>query len=866
MKRHLIATLILLAALTCTAGATDWHLNPGDSIQAVIHIASDGDTIHVYNGSYYGFCSAEELNASYNANLYNYYRTFTALAEGTSTYTACTVDTPGTEKRTVTVGSGAGNGWTCPSGCTCFAIGADSRTEYTKFNETLQFIKRYKDDLDFIVYAGDMDSVQINKETYSDVQLNNLPSYWVMGNHEISPGPGVTYIRDLYPCLANTVNMFNDGRNSTYSFEYNDTHVVVIDVYSENADGNTPEGGPQYNWLQSDLALTDKSRQIFVAGHEPAYPQNRHVGDSLDQYPEDRDAFWELLDNYSVEAYFCGHTHYYSRNSSYLNVTQVDTGNMRWRIVGSGDGNSTVVFVAVASDGANSTISVYSSDVEGNDFNLTDEYTINNSFVATYCTCVCGDICVDETGWWRDGGAFNMTGTPIQAAIDNATTGNTIFVYNGTYTENVIVNRSLTLRGESRDAVTVQANDSDNHVFNVTADMVNISGFTVTGVTGKGKAGMCLNNADYCNIFDNNFSNNCNGIYLLSSCEHNTLHNNTVNRNEDNGIYLSRSCNNMLLKNVISKGVYGIHLAYSSNHNTITENVVNLCSSNGIDMTDSDSNQITKNKLNSSTNCGIRMHRSDSNIVADNSFNDNKYGIFTYRSHNNVLTNNTASDNEDDGILLNYRNDGTRVTNNTLVNNTNGITLRVSCTNMVSKNNANRNKQYGIYLWASSNDNTLTNNTVTDNNYGIFLNSSSDNWIYNNYLDNIQNAADDGTNIWNITNTTGSNIMGGPFIGGNYWSDYGGVDVNRDGFGDMAYPIGSNYDYLPLVPLCGDLDGNMLVDATDLQLLLDHVFTDTPINECAGDVDGNGNINIMDVRLLMNHITNPAGYPLNGTC
>ncbi len=99
----------------------------------------------------------------------------------------------------------------------------------------------------------------------------------------------------------------------------------------------------------------------------------------------------------------------------------------------------------------------------------------------------------------------------------------------------------------------------------------------------------------------------------------------------------------MLVKNVISKGVYGIHLASSSNHNTITENVVDLCSSNGVDMTYSDSNQITKNKVNSSTNCGIRMHLSDSNIVADNSFNDNKYGIFTYRSHNNVLTNNMAS-------------------------------------------------------------------------------------------------------------------------------------------------------------------------------------------------------------------------------
>jgi hypothetical protein len=27
--------------------------------------------------------------------------------------------------------------------------------------------------------------------------------------------------------------------------------------------------------------------------------------------------------------------------------------------------------------------------------------------------CTCGDICVNETGWWRDGGAFNASGTPI---------------------------------------------------------------------------------------------------------------------------------------------------------------------------------------------------------------------------------------------------------------------------------------------------------------------------------------------------------------------------------------------------------------------------------------------------------------------
>ncbi|MCD4797785.1 MAG: hypothetical protein K8R06_00225, partial [Methanosarcinales archaeon] len=63
----------------------------------------------------------------------------------------------------------------------------------------------------------------------------------------------------------------------------------------------------------------------------------------------------------------------------------------------------------------------------------------------------CGDdICVNTSGWWRDGGALNLNATtPIQAAVDNATAGDTIFVWNGSYTENVdIATAHLTLRGE----------------------------------------------------------------------------------------------------------------------------------------------------------------------------------------------------------------------------------------------------------------------------------------------------------------------------------------------------------------------------------------------------------------------------------
>ncbi len=167
----------------------------------------------------------------------------------------------------------------------------------------------------------------------------------------------------------------------------------------------------------------------------------------------------------------------------------------------------------------------------------------------------------------------------------------------------------------------------------------------------------------------------------------------------------------------------------------------------------------------------------------------------------------------------------------------------------------------------------LAGNRVTDNSgYGIRLyNASNNNLIYNNYLANTQNAYDDCTNIWNTTDTTGPNIVGGPEIGGNYWSDYGGTDDDGDGFGEAVHNIagGSNQDHLPLVyaPVtCGDITGDGTIDTVDLLLLLEYAVAGTPVDACIGDIDGNGHINSLDVLLLMDYINNPAGYSLNCPC
>ena len=168
---------------------------------------------------------------------------------------------------------------------------------------------------------------------------------------------------------------------------------------------------------------------------------------------------------------------------------------------------------------------------------------------AAALSCGDGDICVNETGWWRDGGALNASGTPIQAAVDNANAGETICVAAGSYTENVdIATPHLTLRGEGAGEVTVNVTSILDHAFEVTANYVNISGFNATGATDFPHAGIYLDGVDHCNISENTVSNNYRGIYLGDSSNYCTLRINSSLYNNA-GIYLSSPSNNMLTSN-----------------------------------------------------------------------------------------------------------------------------------------------------------------------------------------------------------------------------------------------------------------------------------------------------------------------------
>jgi len=192
----------------------------------------------------------------------------------------------------------------------------------------------------------------------------------------------------------------------------------------------------------------------------------------------------------------------------------------------------------------------------------------------------------------------------IQEAIYAANSSDTIEVASGTYSENLIINKSITLSGAGKSStyITGNANDQSTIFINDTENVI-ITGFTISNEPGKDASHFGIK------------------IFYSSNCE---INNNIITETQD-GIYLKRSSNNDITSNIIeNNNANGISLTTYSDSNEFIENTINNNGLNGIKLIYSSSNIFHDNEL-ISNDVGIDLHQlSNSNIFYDNSFSDNK--------------------------------------------------------------------------------------------------------------------------------------------------------------------------------------------------------------------------------------------------
>jgi parallel beta-helix repeat protein len=146
--------------------------------------------------------------------------------------------------------------------------------------------------------------------------------------------------------------------------------------------------------------------------------------------------------------------------------------------------------------------------------------------------------------------------------VNAASAGDMIIVRDGSYNESVKVNKSLTIVSENgADSTIVHAANSTDYVFELIAEYVTLSGFTIEKASD---CGILISRVNNCNISNNIVSSNFQGIYLANSSQ-NIISNNTAKNNGNNGIYLQESNSNVIYLNNFMNNSCNVYSSNSTN-------------------------------------------------------------------------------------------------------------------------------------------------------------------------------------------------------------------------------------------------------------------------------------------------------------
>jgi nitrous oxidase accessory protein len=363
----------------------------------------------------------------------------------------------------------------------------------------------------------------------------------------------------------------------------------------------------------------------------------------------------------------------------------------------------------------------------------------------------------------------------IKEAIAQAKDFDTIVVKKGTYKEyDILVDKPLTIIGEDYPVID---GESKGEIITVISDNVTVDGLFIINVGNSyttDYAAIRVKNSKNFLIQNLVLEKLFFGIYIEKSRDGKVFHNKIIGDaieeyNSGNGIQLWYSKNVEIEHNFIQHVRDGIYLEFS-NFCTIKNNVSSL-----------------------NVRYGLHFMFSNDDIYQDNEFSDNGAGVAVMFSKRIKMYNNLFKENwgtASYGMLLKEINDA-EIIGNTFEQNTIGISIEGS-NRMIYKNNNFINNGWAIKVRGACYTNSFLENNFLYNSFDISYNSK----INDNVFDS------------------------------NYWSNYTGYDLDKDGVGDVPYRPVKLFSYIVnRTPETIILLRSLFIDIIDFSEKVSPVFT-----------------------------------------
>ena len=363
----------------------------------------------------------------------------------------------------------------------------------------------------------------------------------------------------------------------------------------------------------------------------------------------------------------------------------------------------------------------------------------------------------------------------IQEGVQKASPYDTVLVQKGTYKEvDILIDKPLVLKGENYPLID---GEFKGEIITIVSDNVTVDGLFIinvgTSYTKDYAAVRVIKSENFLLqnlVLEKLFF----GIYLEKSNNGKIYHNNIIGDAEEeynsgNGIQLWYSNHVEIENNIISQVRDGIYLEFA-----------NFCT-------------IRNNKSSNNIRYGLHFMFSNNDLYSNNTFENNGAGVAVMFSKEITMHNNVFRDNWGTaayGMLLKEINDS-EILGNTFEDNTVGINIEGS-NRVTYKNNDFIGNGWAIKSRGACYTNLFIENNFLFNSFDLSYNSK----LNDNKFEN------------------------------NYWSNYTGYDLDKDGIGDIPYRPVKLFSYVVNnTPEAIILLRSLFVDIIDFSEKVSPVFT-----------------------------------------